>query len=173
MRFDNCSTRSERKQKDKFCLLLETWNNFIENCKKCYLPSFDLTIEEQLFSCKTRCVFIQYVANKPEKFGIKFGLLVDVYSKHLCNGKPYLGKDPTRYGEMDLPTDFCLCLMQTFLKKGYNVTMNNYCTSINLANKLKVEKATPPGIIRKKRKEVPKIDKMMKGKPLYISKISF
>ena len=52
-RFDNCSTRRERKKKDKFCLISETWNNFIENGKKCYVPSFDLTIDEQLFQGKT------------------------------------------------------------------------------------------------------------------------
>ena len=61
--------------------------------------------------------------------------------------------------------------MQLFLKKGYNVTMNNYFTSINLANKLKVEKTTLLEIIRKKRKEVPKVEKMMKGKFLYTSEI--
>ena len=140
LRFDNCSTRSERKQKDKFCLISETWKNFIENYKKCYESSFDLTINEQLFSCKTRCSFIQYMSNKLDKFGIKFWLLVDGRSKHLCNGKFYLGKDPTRNRENDLPTDVCLWLMQPFLKKGYNVTIDNYFTSINLADKLKEEK---------------------------------
>ena len=55
-----------------------------------------LTIDEQLFSCKTRCPFIQYVANNPDKFGIKFWLLTDTQSKYLCNGKPYLGIDPSR-----------------------------------------------------------------------------
>ena len=77
---------------------------------------------------------------KPDIFGIKFGLLIDVCSKYLCNGKPYLGKDPTRNGENDIRTDFCLWLMQPFFEKGYHVTMNNYFTSIDLANKLKVEK---------------------------------
>ena len=148
MRFDNCSTRCERRQKDKFCLLLATWNNFIENCKKYYVPNFDLTTEEQLFSCKTRCLFIQYMPKKPDKLGIKFELLVDVCLKYLCNDKPYVGKDPTTNGEKDLTTDFCLCLMQPFLKKGYNVTMNNYFTSVNLANKRKVEKSTFLGTMR-------------------------
>ena len=81
-------------------------------------------------------------ANKPDKFGIKFWLLVDVRSKYLCNGKLYLGKDPTRNRENDLPADVCLWLMQPFLIKGYNVTMDNYFTSINLADKLKTEKTT-------------------------------
>ena len=116
-------------------------------------------LRNNLFLCKTWCLFIEYMQKKPDKFGIKFALLVDVCSKYLCNGKPYLGKDPTRDREKDLPTDFCLCLMQ--LKKGYNVTMNNYFTSINLANKLKVEKTTLFGTVRKK-KQVPKVEEMMK-----------
>ena len=120
LKFDNCSTRRERRQKDKFCLISETCNNFIENCKKCFVPSFDLTIDEQLFPCKNRCPFIQYIPNKLDKFGVKFWLLVDVRSKYLCNVPPYLGKDPKRNRENDLPTDVCLWLMQSFLKKGYN-----------------------------------------------------
>ena len=71
--------------------------------------------------------------NKQDKFDIKFWLLVDVCLKYLCIGKPYLGKDPTRNGKNDLPTDACLWLMQTFLKKEHNVAMDNYFTSINLA----------------------------------------
>ena len=111
MRFDNYSTRCKKRQKDKFCLLLETWNNFIEICKNCYVPSFDLTIEEQLFPAKLGA-FSSNTCQKARKISHRFGLLVDVCSKYLCNGKPYLGKDPTRNGEKDLPTGFCLWLMQ-------------------------------------------------------------
>ena len=38
LRFDNCSTRCERRS--KFCLLLKTWNNFIKNCKKMLCAMF-------------------------------------------------------------------------------------------------------------------------------------
>ena len=78
--------------------------------------------------------------NKPDKFVLKFWLLVEVCSKYLCNGKPYLGKYPTINRENNLPTDVCLWLKQTFLKKGYNVAIDKYFTSINLADKLKAEK---------------------------------
>ena len=61
--------------------------------------------------------------------------------------------------------------MQPFLKKGYNVTMDNYFTSTNLADKLKAGKTTLFGTIRKQRKEVPKIEEMMKGKPFIFLKI--
>ena len=78
--------------------------------------------------------------NKPDKFVLKFWLLVEVHSKYLCIGNPYLGKYLIRNQENNLPTDVCLWLKQTFLKKGCNVTIDNYVTSINLAEKLKAEK---------------------------------
>ena len=167
LRFGNFSTRRESRETNKFCLISETWEDFIENCKRRYVPSFDLTIDEQLFPCKTRCPFIQFMPKKPDKFGIKFWLLVDAKSKYLCNGKPYLEKDPTRTRENDLPADVCLWLMQPFVKKGYNVTMDNFFTSINLANKLKAQNTTLLGTVRKQRKEIPKVETMMKSKPLY------
>ena len=131
------------------------------------MPGFDLTIDKQLFPCETRCPFIQFMPKKPDKLGIKFWLLVDAKSKYLCNGKPYLGKDPTRTRENDLPANVCLWLMQPFVKKGYNVTMDNFFTSINLADKLKAQKTTLLGTVRKQRKEIPKVETMMKSKPLY------
>ena len=70
--------------------------------------------------------FIQYMPNKPDKAGIKFRLLVDICSKHLCNGKPYLGKDPTRNRENNLLADICLWLRPPCFKKGYNVAMENF-----------------------------------------------
>ena len=167
LRFDNFFTRHERRQADKFCLISETWNDFIENCKRCYISSIDLTIDEQLFPCKTCCPFIHYMPKKPDKFGMKFWLLVDASSKYLCNGKPYFGKDPKRNKENHLPADFCLWLMRPFFKKGYSVTMDNFFTSVHLAEKLKAEKNTLLGTIRKQRKEVPKIEAMMKDKPFH------
>ena len=75
LRFDEISSRIHRKQYDKFCLISDTWNLFIDNCQKCYWPIVDLTVDEQLFPCNTRCPFIQYMPNKLNKLEIKFWLL--------------------------------------------------------------------------------------------------
>ena len=55
LRFDNFSTRRKRKQIHKFCLISDTCNNFVKNYKKCFLPRFDLIIDEQLFPFKRLC----------------------------------------------------------------------------------------------------------------------
>ena len=130
-----------------------------------------MTIDEQLFPCKTRCPFTQYMANKPDKFGIKFWLLADAQSKYLCNGKPYLGKDPSRGRSIDLPGDVCMTLLQPHFKKGYNVTTDNYFTSLKLAEELKQRKTAILGTIRKQRREAPNINLVIKDKSLHTSEI--
>ena len=58
LRFDDFHRRRQSRETDKFCLISEVWNSFRRNCKKYYVPNFHLTIDEQLFPCKTRCPFI-------------------------------------------------------------------------------------------------------------------
>lgn len=69
---------------------------FVKNCRACFKPGANVTVDEQLFPTKARCKFTQYMANKPDKFGIKFWLAADVDTKYLLNGFPFLGKDDTR-----------------------------------------------------------------------------
>ena len=173
LRFDDFFSPRQRREADKFCLISELWNCFMENCKKCFVPHCDLTIDGQLFPCKTRCPFIQYIANKPDKFGIKFWLSADAQSKYLCNGKPYLGRDSNRSRCSDLPGDVCLTLLQPYYKKGCNVTTDNYFTSLKLAEELKQKKTTILGTIRKPQREVPSTELIMRDKELYASKIFF
>ena len=111
------------------------------------------------------------MANKPDKFGIKFWLLADAQSKYLCNGKPYLGKDSSRGRSIDLRGDVCMTLLQPYFKKSYNVTTDNYFTSLKLAEELKQRKTMILGTIRKQRREVPNTDLVMKDNSLHTSEI--
>ena len=72
LRFDLKSERRRNLEKDKFCLASSLWNPFIENCQKAFRPNANITVDEQLFPCKVGCKFTQCMANKPDKFGIKF-----------------------------------------------------------------------------------------------------
>ena len=96
LRFDKRNTRLSGLQTDKFVLISTTWNKFVENCMACYKPGENITVDKQLFPTKVCCRFIQHMANKPDKLGIKFWLAVDVKSKYILNFILYLGKDETR-----------------------------------------------------------------------------
>lgn len=70
LRFDNKTTRLERVKSDSFCMVRDLWERLIENSIACYRPSQFLTVDEQLLPLKCRCIFLQYMPNMPDKFGI-------------------------------------------------------------------------------------------------------
>ena len=157
LRFDLKRTRSQRLQSDKFALASEVWQKFINNCFFCYRPEGNLSAGEQLFPSKARCRFTQYMANKPDKFGIKFWSLVDNDTKYICNAFPYLGKDELRSANESLPESVAIRLMSPFLNKGRNVTTDNFFTSASLARTLKANDTSIVGTISRTRREIPAV----------------
>lgn len=147
LRFDIRSTRSDRLKTDKFALVSQVWDRFIGNCIVSYRPNEDIAVDEQLFPTKTRCPFIQYIASKPDKFGIKFWLAADVKSKYLLNGFPYLGKDVDRPTSQPLSEYVVLRLVEPYMGKGRNVTTDNFFTSVKLAEKLKAKNTSLVGTV--------------------------
>ncbi|XP_013870328.1 uncharacterized protein LOC106522033 [Austrofundulus limnaeus] len=91
LRFDDMFTRRERAETDRFAAISDLWESFAANCISSYIPGRHITVDEQLFPTKTRCCFLQYIATKPDKFGIKFWVACDLKSKYICNVFPYLG----------------------------------------------------------------------------------
>ena len=155
LRFDVRTSRSERVKTDKFALFSHVWNRFIETCKVMYRPNENITIDEQLFPTKARYPFTQYIASKPDKFGIKFWLAVDAKTKYLVNGFPYLGKDPHRSSSESLSEHVVMTLMEPFLNCGRNVTTNNFFTSLKLAVRLEKKKTSNVGTVNRVRREIP------------------
>ena len=169
LRFDEKSQRQVRLENDRFALASALWGPFIENCKKAFVPGENLTIDEQLFPTKSRCPFTQYIASKPDKFGLKFFLLVDLQTKYICNGFPYLGKDHMRPATQSLPNFVVQKLMEGYEENGHNVTCDNYFTSLKLVEELAKKGSSLVGTIRKNRKELPDIDTIMKDRPVFDS----
>jgi len=133
----------------------------------CYKPGDNIAIDEQLFPTKVRCKWTQYIASKPDKYGIKFWLAVDVKSKHLVNGFPDLGKDETRPPGQRLADSVVMKLMTPYLGKGRNVTTDNYFTSLNLARELALKGTSIVGTINKVRRELPPSAAFDKQKELH------
>jgi hypothetical protein len=160
LRFDDKSERrsSSRSNTDKFMLIRDTWDRFINNCLNCYYPNKYLTVDEQLLPCKTRCKFIQFMPNKPDKFGIKFWLLVEVKSKYICNAYPYLGKED-RYSAELQGESVVKTLSKPFNKNGHCIVMDNFFTSQKLAEYLLTQKTLLLGTLNKKKREIPLIAK--------------
>ena len=78
LRFDKKSKKSQRLVDKKFALMGDIVDRFQTNSQRAYSPEFSLTIDEQLFPCKSRPKYTQYMPNKPDKYGIKFWLLAEL-----------------------------------------------------------------------------------------------
>lgn len=168
LRFDEKQTRQARLRNDKFALFSDVWNRFIANSQKCYKPSPFLTIDEQLFPTKVRCKFLQYMANKPDKFGIKFFLLANVDKPYVFNGFPYLGADDTRPANILLSQHVVMQLLTPYFGSGYNITLDNFFTSKKIAEACLEKNITIIGTIRGNRKELPSnLSQISNAKALY------
>ncbi|TRY76094.1 hypothetical protein DNTS_033980 [Danionella cerebrum] len=165
LRFDKKETRCTRVQVNKFALVADVWEKLIQNSIACYKPGADITVDEQLFPTKARCRFIQYIASKPDKFGIKFWLAADVNTKYMVNGAPYLGKDETRMPGQRLGDSVVLKMVEPYLGKGRNITTDNFFTSLELAKALQAKKTSLVGTVNNTRRELP--PRVKEQRPLF------
>lgn len=163
LRFDDQQTRPERLKTDGFAAATPIWDPFVENCILNYKPGAFITVDEQLYPCKARCRFIQYMSNKPDKFGLKFWLAADANSKYMVNGFPYLGKQSERPTNIPVAEYVVTRLMQHYTGKGRNVTCDNFFTAKHLAEQLKRQNTTVVGTLKKTRREVPPSAKSTAG----------
>ena len=93
LRFDDKATRSERREKDKLAPIRDVWEAVNKNLMKHYLPGDNVTVDEQLVPFRGRCRFRQYMASKPDKYGLKIFWIADSKTFYPLKGLPYLGKE--------------------------------------------------------------------------------
>jgi hypothetical protein len=97
------------------------------------------------------------MAKKPDKFGIKFWMLVDNDTKYLCNALPYLGKDELLSANKSLPENVVMRLMSPYLNKGRNVTTDNFFTTASLARTIQAKDTSIVGTVSRTRREIPAV----------------
>jgi hypothetical protein len=154
LRFDRKSTRRARVGSDLFSPIRDLFEEFVANSQHTYEPHPYLTVDEQLLPSKNRCKFLQYMANKPDKFGLKFWLLVDVKTKFCVNQFPYLGKDSERINE-PVGQHVVAKLIEPYKNSGVNITADNFFSSAPLAQKLLKHKTTFVGTVRESSRSIP------------------
>ena len=171
IRFDNKDRRPQRLIDDKFVHIREPLEKFVANCMSNYTPDWSLTIDEQLFPMKNRCPFIVFMPNKPDKFGIKFWVLAEVESKYVYNLLPYLGAfEKEQRNGRPLAEDVVMRLTKCIHNRGgYNVTTDNFFTSVHVAKLLTEKKISIVGTLRNNSKGITK-EMTRSGDDLYDSK---
>ena len=154
IRFDNKSTRSARRQKDKLAPIREIWDKVNENLRKHYLPGENITVDEQLVPFRGRCPFRQYLPSKPDKYGMKIWWVCDSTTFYPLNGIPYLGKESTTRAT-NLSRYVVETLVEPYERSNRNVTCDNYFTDLDLALSLLSKGLTLVGTVRKNKRFIP------------------
>ncbi|GBP83123.1 PiggyBac transposable element-derived protein 4 [Eumeta japonica] len=154
LRFDDASTRDERRSTDKAAPISELFDKLIQNCKEvCSIGSY--TCIEMLVGFRGRCSFKMYMPKKPNKYGLKIMGLTDAKNGYLADGYLYLGKDsdsqglPVEYQRLNKPTQAVLRLISSIEGTHRNVTVDNWFTSVELMNILKQKQLTLVGTLKK------------------------
>ncbi|XP_046405017.1 piggyBac transposable element-derived protein 4-like [Ischnura elegans] len=150
IRFDDRTSRGQRKVYDRLCPIRELFDHFVRNCRKNYIPGENVTVDEMLPGFRGRCAFRQYIPSKPSKYGIKLFALVDAKMIYTYNFEIYAGKQSEGpFSVSNRPSEVVKRFAEPLFETGRNITADNWFTDIDLINDLKKKKLSYVGTIRK------------------------
>lgn len=150
IRFDNINTRKDREKIDKLAAVRDIYSCFVNNCRNNYSLGEFITIDEMLHPFRGRCSFIQYMPQKPAKYGLKIYALCDSRTHYTWNFEIYCGKQHDGpYQISNKPLEIVKRLTEPLKNSHRNVTTDNYYTSYPLAEYLLQNGLTLIGTLKK------------------------
>lgn len=161
LRFDDQTTREDRKKTDKLAPISSIFNKFTENSKKNFSIGQYACIDEMLIGFRGRCVFRMYMPQKPRKYGLKIMALTDARTYYFLDGYVYTGagSDGQTLSEeerkFNKPTQSVLRLVRSIEGTNRNVTADNWFTSLEVITELQKRGLTYVGTVKKNKREIP------------------
>jgi Transposase IS4 len=172
LRFDDKSTRSERRAIDKLAPIRDVWEILQATLPVLYIPDANLTVDEQLYPFQGRSPFRQYIPSKASSYGHKVWWICCSKTSYPLKGEMYLGKEPGKTTK-NIGAGVVHRLSEPWKNTGRNIVMDNFFTSIPLAQQLLVEKTTIIGTLKKNKVEIPAEIKQAKGRVKFSSIFCF
>ncbi|KAI6648157.1 PiggyBac transposable element-derived protein 4 [Oopsacas minuta] len=165
LRFDDASTRDERKQSDRLAPIRDVFESLNRLFREYYTPGTWVTVDEHLARYRGKCSFKQYIPSKPDRYGIKIWVIADSKNYYPLILEIYIGKTNLS----NKPEDIVLRLA-CVLNPGHIIVGDSYFTSLSLTNKLlKQHQIGYLGTIKKMRVEIPRSLHVTKTRELYSS----
>ena len=156
IRFD---VRGERAAGDKFAAFRTVWDKFVANCKRLYVAGPIVTVDEMLAPFRGRVSFRMYIPLKPDKYGVKIFCINDSGSQYALNLIPYLGKnsdaDEIRRQDVNQGEFYTMKLLENLKAPGRVVVLDNWFTSLHLAQTLRRNNMHLVGTIRMNKPYLP------------------
>lgn len=111
------------------------------------------------------CKYIQYMLNKPTKYGLKLWIVAKTWKQIFVRLFSYLEKDNLRSNNVSVFT-IETKINYTSIKKRYNATCDNYFTSIELSLRFEKKNCSVVRTIHQNRKVIWTRKKKKKVKPV-------
>jgi len=121
--------------------------------KKYYNPGDYLTVDESMIKHTGRCAFLQYIKNKPVRWGVKMYLVSDSVSYYCLGGEIYYGKKNNCDNIQNLtPTETVVAkLLEPYYYLGKIIFCDNFFTSLKLEQYLRDKNVGLVGAMRSNR----------------------
>ncbi|KAL8561112.1 hypothetical protein ACOMHN_033695 [Nucella lapillus] len=173
LRFDDKSTRSNRRTKDAFAPFRDVWDEFNKNLSTYYIAGSLLTVDEQLMPFRGRCSFLQYLPSKPDRYGMKVFWVADSANNFPLLGIPYLGRPLGQDRQVNFGRNIALQLATPFFKSGRNITCDNFFTDLALVEGCQNNGLTVVGTVRSNKTFLPYPFKSKRNLPLHGSEFVY
>ncbi len=146
-----------------------------------YQPARQLSIDEMMIGTRCRISFLQYMPQKPCKFGVKVWVLAEAKTGYVVGFQIYTGAalpatSTEENASKGLAYRVVMDLMEPYQGKGHLLFMDNFYTSFDLVYDLKIKGTFSVGTIRSNRKNFPedlKVDKKTGTNVLEIGHLRF
>jgi len=116
-----------------------------------YQPGKRITVDESMIKNKGNCKILQYIKNKPVRWGIKAFLLCDSTNYYCCNAILYAGKS-TNNGNINekfsTTEKTVISLVEPYFNHNRIVYCDNFFTSMRLEEYLREKKTGIIGVWR-------------------------
>ena len=173
LQFLHVSSLPTPETTDKLHRIRPVVDRVVKNFMAAYTPQRNLAIDESIIAFKGRLSWIQYMPNKPHKWGMKAWVLADSSNGYVWNWELYTGKQEREDG-VGLAHQVVMSLTRPLQNKGYHIYCDNFYSSPALFEELSTVGFQACGTVRSNRRglsEVFKSKKLQKGE-VYSEKVS-
>ncbi|KAF8789082.1 PiggyBac transposable element-derived protein like [Argiope bruennichi] len=154
---DNAAFDPQNHECPKLVKVWPVLKHLNEKFSETVTPERDVTIDEILMLFKGRLGWKQFIPLKRARFGVKCFMLCESISGYIWSIIIYTDKDTILKPEnskLCFSSQIVLTMMEPLLHKGYCLTIDNYYSSPELADKLVSCRTDTYGTLNLKRKEV-------------------
>ncbi|KAL0859819.1 hypothetical protein ABMA27_014003 [Loxostege sticticalis] len=123
---------------------------FNQSMSSIYYPSKNIAIDESLILWKGRLSFRQYLKGKRHRYGIKLYILADMHGI-ILKIHLYAGSGDQLVGGRNHVKKVVNLLMEQYINKGHSLYIDNFYTSVGLAEELLNKNTYVTGTLRAKR----------------------